>query len=262
VREEEKLAAKDVEEAKLIRSKHEQAAAEARVDLMRLTIISRREAAARRQAEILEKAHQRWLQTTYPADLARKLIERYSQKDEPAKKRWEKGVAMKIDNREFSRHVFINDLWVTDKTFTLDFGTVENFLGGQRKQTRTGVQFQEIINWAAPPTSCGHMPDDTLLRLFMAVVPCARRLFSGDHRPLRLLHLNDYVLEKAFVYGIVLLSKLMGKEWFPNGVFGRWPPEPPRDLVRRHIKPIVLDDELPPNLRQESASASSGSAVR
>ena len=105
---------------------------------------------------------------------------------------------------------------------------------------------------------------DTLYRLFSKCVPEARRVFDGASRPLKLLHVNDYVLEKAFVYGIVALSKWLGEERFPYGVYGQWPPKFPAALVPRSPAPPHVDleastseDHLPAHLRQGSPAASS-----
>ena len=63
VLEEERLAAKDIEETKLIRAKAEQAAAEARLASLRQIVVNRRDAEARRQAEALHTTQDSWLQT-------------------------------------------------------------------------------------------------------------------------------------------------------------------------------------------------------
>ena len=73
-------------------------------------------------------------------------------------------------------------------------------------------------------------PSGALKEIFERVFPKAGRAFAqGGLLPLRLLSLNDWVMEKAFVYGIICLSKWMGEEEFPCGVY-TWPPpmpEPP-----------------------------------
>ena len=81
----------------------------------------------------------------------------------------------------------------------------------------------------------GRDPVDPLNRLFSACVPSARRVFMNAYAPLRLLHMNDYVLEETCVYGVVALSKWLGEERFPVGVFGKWPPQPPDDLVPKPL---------------------------
>ena len=105
---------------------------------------------------------------------------------------------------------------------------------------------------------------ETLYRLFSKCVPAARRVFDGASRPLKLLHVNDYVMEEAFVYGIVALSKWLGEEQFPYGVYGQWPPKFPAALVPRSPAPPQVDleastreDHLPAHLRQGRPAASS-----
>ena len=44
-------------------------------------------------------------------------------------------------------------------------------------------------------------------------------------------HANDYIMDKTFVYAAIMLSKWFGRERFPAGVFGFWPPEPPRGAI-------------------------------
>ena len=86
-----------------------------------------------------------------------------------------------------------------------------------------------------------------------------------------MLHVNDYVLEKTFVYGIVALSKWLGPECFPHGVYGHWPPKLPAkflpenlgsipvDLLAPPPLPPPADDGLPLRLRQGLPPASSSS---
>ena len=77
VAEEERLAAKDLEETKAITAKANQAAAEARERSLQQIGFNRRDAAARKKEAEFERAGQRWLQTTYPVLLARKSIDLY-----------------------------------------------------------------------------------------------------------------------------------------------------------------------------------------
>ena len=107
---------------------------------------------------------------------------------------------------------------------------------------------------------------DMLIRLWSLCVPCARRFFCGDNNALRLIHLNDYVLDKTFVYGILQVSSWLGKDDFKWGVHDRWPPEPPKDLVTTlskgfvpiHLQAKLTDDLLPQDMRKGLGSSSSG----
>jgi hypothetical protein len=262
--EEERLAAKDLEATKVIRANAEQAAAEARLVALRQIILNRRDAEARKHAEVLARAQQRWLQTQYPVLLARRIIDTSRTLSKRAREAWEGDVRRLLKEGIFRRPLVVNDLWASDKTLTLEWAYTLPFNGGPRRQVRCGLPFQELVDVEAPKTMLGHDAVEVLLVLFSKCVPNARRLFDGAYRPARLLHVNDYVLDKAFVYGIVVLSKWMGVERFPQGVYGQWPPQFPEDLVPQSRSSGSADlgaplgeDPLPPHLRQGSRAASS-----
>ena len=63
-----------------------------------------------------------------------------------------------------------------------------------------------------------------------------------------MLHLNDYVLEKTFVYAILCLSKWLGADTFPQGIYGKWPPAPPKNLYScdPDVVPVPVEDGVPP----------------
>ena len=61
-------------------------------------------------------------------------------------------------------------------------------------------------------------------------VPYSSKVFCGNVGVMKLLHMNDYIIEKTFVYAIVCLSKWLGKDIFSWGIYGTWPPAPPPDL--------------------------------
>ena len=52
-------------------------------------------------------------------------------------------------------------------------------------------------------------------------------VFTNKQSLIRILHLNDYVLDKAFVHCILSLSKWLKHDIFPKVV---WPPVAPKDL--------------------------------
>ena len=277
--EDERLAAKDLEETKVIRAKAEQATAEARLAALRQIILNRRDAEARKHAQVTERAFQRWLQTQFPAQLARRCISILRGMSAGAKKGFEREVSSLLGTHTLKRQLFIKDLWVSDSSLTLAWSTAPSFTGGPRRSVRCGLPFQELVDKVAPRsrTMFAQDPVETLFLLFSACVPCARRVFTDAYTPLRLLHVNDYVLEKTFVYGIVALSKWLGQDRFAHGVY-EWPPQMPADLVPKykaaeaihfdstppsHDVPPPLpppDHAVPPHLRMGSPSASSASA--
>ena len=62
-----------------------------------------------------------------------------------------------------------------------------------------------------------------------------------------MLHLNDYVLDKAFVSCVICLSKWLKKDDFPQGIT-EWPPQMPADLPRASAP--IADDSLTMGIRQ------------
>ena len=260
---EERLAAKDLEETKAARARAEQAAAEARLASLRQIVVNRRDAEARRQAEALAAAQQKWLQTLYPAYVARRCIDSL-RNTAGARKAYDKIIGDQLAARTFERQLFVKDLWIADKVYTTDWANVTPFGGGHRRQVRCGLPLMELIDKEAPRTMFGQDPVDTLHRLFGACIPRARSVFTGAYGPLRLLHINDYIMEKAFVYGIIALSKWLGKERFPQGVYGKWPPPFPSHLMPTLAHPVVTvtgDSDVPPHLRTGAPAASSGDAM-
>ena len=72
---------------------------------------------------------------------------------------------------------------------------------------------------------------------------------------MKLLHMNDYIIEKTFVYAMICLSKFLGKQWFSWGVF-KWPPAPPPDLDLNASNPDIVP--VPDVDAMPSAASSSG----
>ena len=57
-----------------------------------------------------------------------------------------------------------------------------------------------------------------------------------------MLHLNDYVLDKAVVSCVICLSKWLKKDDFPQGIT-EWPPQMPADLPHASA-PIANESEF------------------
>jgi hypothetical protein len=101
---------------------------------------------------------------------------------------------------------------------------------------------------------------DILMRLFEAILPLARRalLQNASYSMVRILHENDYVMEKAFVWGVIAFSKWLGRDQFKNGIHD-WPPALPANLASMTmVEPVIIKDDVPPHLRASLGSGSAG----
>ena len=117
---EERLAAKNLEEAKLTTAKTQQVVAEVRLAQLRQIVLNRRDAEARKQADALEKKIQLWLQTHYPAQLARSCMNKYRRLKSADKTRFERVMNNLLVSRSFLRQVLIMNLWEVNRSLTLD----------------------------------------------------------------------------------------------------------------------------------------------
>ena len=262
-----RLAAKDLEALKRQRAEAEKATAEARLAHLQQVVVNRRDAQARKERDVVDRCFRRWLQTQYPAMLARRciLVLRNLRLTPGALRNFDASILSHYQDKTFRRQLFIKDIWIADSTFTRAWSQAKGPFGGVPRVVRCSTCFQEIVNDVAPQSHAGHAPVETLCKLFKACVPRARKIFDGSYTPLRLLELNDYVLEKAFVYGIICLSKWLAPDEFPQGVFGNWPPPIPDGLVAEWAalasSPSAHDAQLPAHMHVGGPSASSGSGA-
>ena len=104
--------------------------------------------------------------------------------------------------------------------------------GRERRRVRCGLPFQDFLNRVCPTERSFGERDASaaLLCLFKKCVPKAMEIFKDAYSIPRLFHTCGYVMEKAFVFGIICLAKWVGPALFPCGVYGRWPPELPEHL--------------------------------
>ena len=244
---ENKLAAMDLEEVQVRKAKEQRATQEAHCRRLQLLILERRENEKRKRAEALERAQQRWLQTQYAPIMAKRCTKFFVKMSVFSKTQFGKVIANEIVNGTFNRQLYIGDLWISDKTLSVEWSTVHGFSDGRVRHVRCSLPFQEFLDNSVPAKMrtnglVGPCPVDTLLRLFNACVPHANRVFQGPYTPLRLLHKTDYVMDMAFVYGILALSKWIGEETYPCGVYGHWPPKFPANLMP---DPVPVDALIP-----------------
>ena len=225
--EEERKATIDLEDRKKATALAEEAALKVRLAALEQTMLNRQDADARRQAAIREREHQRWLQQTFPVELAKRCIAYFAGLRSKGKKAFQSDVSELLHDGVFNRHVVVPDLWepFTGPNASPEWAVVAPFLGGPRRQVRCGLPFQDLLQEHVPEDRLNTDANETLARLFKLIVPRARDIFASLTW-LRLLHVNQYSMEKSFVYGIVALSKWLGQDKFPPGIYDVWPPTP------------------------------------
>ena len=126
----------------------------------------------------------------------------------------------------FKRHVCILDLWAVSESLLMKVAQVKApGAGSDHHWVRCAPTFEnEVRKVWDDHVAFGPDPVGALRAMFRAFVPCASQVFTGAYSPLCLLHMNNYVMEKAFVFGVIALSKWLGRERFPQGIYGDWPP--------------------------------------
>ena len=244
----ERLAANNLVEKKLAIAKAQQAAAESRQQYMKQIIVNRRDAEKRKQAEVLQNVWLGWLQLKYPVKLAYDCISYMKKKSPKNKKKYTEEIEACVKEGVFRRQVIVRDLWEGTRSLTSEWARVDSFTNGNSHVVKCGQHFEEMLQNAVPPTDFGNDAVETLFRLFTLCVPCARTIFMAPYTPLRLLHMNDYSLEKTFVWGIMALSKWLGQDKFPHGVYGSWPPKLPREYAPDNGMSMPVDIVQPPPL--------------
>ena len=75
-------------------------------------------------------------------------------------------------------------------------------------------------------------PELMLLRLFQRFVPHATQVFHGNHSTKHSIHMNDYAMEKAFVYGLFFISRRLGSKYSPAGLH-------PALSIRANCPPVM-----------------------
>jgi hypothetical protein len=215
---------------------------------LRLAVATSREREETRRRAATAKQAQRWLQTEYPVTLARAMIG--AQSDAPVATiiAFRKLMRDAEQSGFFRRPVFVPDLWESIDAFTIVLGQVKPPGGGPLRVARVTPAFEAVLRekwvpWVGAVVGAAD-PEAMLLQLWEACVPFARLAFVQMNSTLRILHTCGYVMEKAFVYGVIVLSKQLGPDRLPQGVYGEWPP--PLPVPPPAIDVDAVDAALPP----------------
>ena len=182
----------------------------------------------RRKAAVA-RAFKRWLQTEFAVITACTLINDYDKLSEEASDNFARLVKQCHKDRLFRRRLDIPDLWEPDFSLSASWAQL-TMPFGRRHVVRCGIKFQQLIQEFAALDSLVRDPADCLLRLIGRFMPFAPKIFVEAFTPAQLLANNDFIMEKAFLYAVVALSKWLGEDRWPAGFYGHWPPPMPAHI--------------------------------
>ena len=232
-RAEDRRAANEDEERKRATAHAQQEAHEAKRACLAQQLANRADLDRRRLAAARAKAVQRWLQTEYAANLARDMIAWYDEYLRPIdRENYKKEVDEMLKSGFFRRlPANIPDLWVPDDTLTFHWGQMAPPGRGRARWVRCSAPFNMVVGTYYPDPWGGRDAAAALLAIFRKCVPSPSQIFGGPASLPHILHINNYNMDKSFVYGAIMLSKWLTIERFPRGVYGVWPPDPPPGAI-------------------------------
>ena len=134
----------------------------------------------------------------------------------------------------FARFLFIADPWRANKSLYRPFGKVhdETGLGGPAIKVLASSQLLNIVLHLPlykKAEGDDHDPIKALNALLRSCFENSHLIFNGPWSPYWLLHHSDYILDKAFVRAVIGVSRWLGEERFPDGLYGLWPPPAPAE---------------------------------
>ena len=242
---EERRAADDSEKLKALTAKALADRSEARTLAMQQTIINRRDLAAQTRQAAMEHMRERWLQTEFPAAELLRVVDARDKLTVPEFAAFTNRVRGEITKGTFDKPLSIAaipHLWEPDDKLTVMIQTMKAPGGGRGpRAVRSSAVFLDAARDADSVRAArvSHLPENNepaqmLMRIFKRFFPLATTVFAGSRSPQHLIHMNDYVLEKAFIYGLLFVSRRMGSVYYPAGLHqapskkANWPPVMPR----------------------------------
>jgi hypothetical protein len=177
------------------------------------------------------RAKEQWLQVEYPRALAKHLIPRMPSTQAAAKV----FVAMLKDLEQQSWFRFLPQmpsLWEVNAGLLIRHSSIAQLDNGIPRVVRCSPTFDAFLD-EVTPIRIGVAKDalKSLKHLLERSAPGSSTIiFAGSRQLHRMLHLNDYVLDKTYVCCIVLISKWLSKKRFPDGIY-EWPPSVPASLL-------------------------------
>ena len=199
--------------------------AEARLKALEASRTLRREVADRREEQANRLSHSRWLQVDYPTRLASQLLEWRASLSAAEEASLRRATTTLAHSSRPRLHADVPRLWVSVASFTQVIRS-ELGPGGSRLSVRSSKEFEWILFRNAWASSSRNDVAYMLVKMMDRIVPQSSDLFRTRYTGQVMLAWADGVVEKAFVYAVILLSKWLGADRFPRGVH-HWPPAQP-----------------------------------
>ena len=191
----------------------------------------REEELRRQDAAVRRRQEAQWLQVTYPVALARSLMAWRRNLTAASAKELEAAVVALADTGRGDRFTPVPALFEADNRFS-SVCCYTCLPGNGSKQTpvRCSRDFEWILFGQGLAIESPNRDAAVVLVKFIdSICPRASLLFRRRYTMNHLLETSECLASKAFVHAIILLSKWLGKDLFPKGIYG-WPPQPPASL--------------------------------
>ena len=181
-----------------------------------------------------EDQYDGWLQTEFAADLAHRLVASSQVKTHKERTKEAAMVSKCHAEHVFARYLFIADPWRANKSLYRQVGKVhdETGLGGPAIEVLVSSQLKVLVSnlpLYMKAEGDDHDPIKALNALLRSCFEMHHLIFTGSWSPYWLLHQSHYILDKAFVRAVIGVSRWLGEERFPDGLYGLWPPPAPAD---------------------------------
>ena len=229
-RELERKAAREDLEAQTALADAKRLATEARRQALEAASALRRQHMERQTALARASREARWLQTEFPLALANRLLLWRRGLGRGPDKVLERTVRALLATQRCERNAVVPRLWEDDKALTSERFHL-TMPGGKRSSVRCTPDFEWLLfghMWARESRTpdAGH----AFLKLMDRVLPQGSSLFRRRYTPQVLFAACDGIVPKVFVHAIMLVSKWLGEDKFPQGGFA-WPPPVPAEAT-------------------------------
>ena len=217
---------------------------------LRESLQARREDQARKEATRLAIAKSKWIQTEYPRALAVELARKA--KELSAVDKSNQVTMLKYMSKENWFRFWPNtpNLWEPELRWLVKYGEVKPLDGGPPRVARCSAAFDTYLDEIAPPSVFAgpKKPEVALRELLESVFTHSTKyVFCQNRSLLRFLHLNDYIIDKAFVSAVICLSKWLRKPNWADGIY-TWPPEVPPDVLKDLVPDAAVGSVLVPGV--------------